>query len=43
MAAQILAAMPRANNCLMADHEAQIAHLRREIDQLRNTSANPDA
>ncbi|MFE0353598.1 hypothetical protein ACFW2I_08900 [Streptomyces nigra] len=43
MAAQILAAMPRANNCLMADHEAQIAHLRREIDQLRGTSANPDA
>lgn len=43
MAAQILDAMPRANDCFMADHEAQIAHLRAEVNRLCGEMAQPDA
>ncbi|MER6183015.1 hypothetical protein [Streptomyces sp. NPDC001652] len=43
MAAQILDGMPRANNCLMADHEAMIEALRVEVTQLRDGSTKPDA
>jgi hypothetical protein len=41
MAAQILDAMPRANNCLMLDHEARLADLQTEVQRLR--TAKPDA
>ncbi|MEU5772719.1 hypothetical protein ABZ819_05360 [Streptomyces venezuelae] len=41
MAAQIFDAMPRANNCFMGDHEAQIARLREELARLRGEA--PDA
>lgn len=43
MAAQILDGMPRANNCLMADHEAMIEALRVEVTKLRGGSTKPDA
>jgi len=39
MAAQILDGMPRANDCFMADHEAQIATLRAEVERLRTGQA----
>lgn len=35
MAAQILEAMPRANNCFMQDHEARIADLQAEVARHR--------
>ena len=34
MAAQIQDGMTRSNNCFMADHEAQIANLRGEVERL---------
>lgn len=46
MAAQILDGMARANDCFMADHEAQIASLRAEVERLRterSTAETPDA
>lgn len=43
MAAQIFNAMPRANTCLLEDHEAQIARLRDELARLRGETAQPDA
>ncbi|MFD4547283.1 hypothetical protein [Streptomyces sp. NPDC058466] len=41
MAAQILDGMPRANNCLMLDHEARLTDLQAEVARLR--AAKPDA
>lgn len=43
MAKQIFDAMPRADNCFMADHDAQIAHLRDEVARLRGEPTKPDA
>jgi hypothetical protein len=43
MAAQILDNMAKANECFQADHEAQIASLRGEVERLRSNSSEPDA
>lgn len=39
MATQILDGMTRSSNCFMADHEAQIASLRVEVERLRTGQA----
>jgi hypothetical protein len=46
MASQILDGMKRSNDCLMADHEARLAHLRGELERLnaeRSAAETPNA